>query len=222
MAKLILFRHFKSQWNLENRFTGWTDVPLCREGKEKVPEIAEKLAEAKIDVVYTSPLMRNMHSCLLVLEKGEKYPIFRHFEGRMEKWGKFHDLKKNYLPVFVNEALNERYYGDLQGLNKKEIIEKYGEEQVHLWRRGYKNTPPGGENLADVVKRVKPFHEKFIEKDLKEGKNVLVVASHNSLRALIKEIEKISDEDIINVEVPYAGIIEYEYREGVYHIKNKT
>jgi 2,3-bisphosphoglycerate-dependent phosphoglycerate mutase len=216
MPKLILLRHFKSQWNLENRFTGWTDVPICREGREKVPEVAEKLAGKKIDIAYTSPLIRNLESCLLVISKRDKYPIFRHFSGKMKKWGEFSELERNYIPVFVSEALNERYYGDLQGLNKKETMEKYGEEQVRLWRRGYKNNPPGGESLEDVVRRVRPFQKNFIERDLEEGKDVLVVASHNSLRALIKEIEKISDEDIINVEVPYAGIIEYEYQGGVY------
>jgi len=220
MSKLIILRHFKSQWNLENRFTGWTDVPLCQEGKEKVPEIAEKLAGAKIDVVYTSPLIRNMESCLLALGKRGEYPIFRHFEGKMKKWGRFNELGKKYLPVFVSEVLNERYYGDLQGLNKEETMKKYGKEQVHLWRRGYKDTPPGGENLADVVKRVKPFYKKFIEKDLRDGKNVLVVASHNSLRALIKQVEKISDEDVINLEIPYAGLVEYEYEGGVYKKTN--
>ncbi len=220
MPKLILLRHFKSQWNLENRFTGWTDVPISGEGREKVDEVANKLEGKNIDVAYTSPLIRNMESCLLVLGKRDKYPIFRHFSGKMKRWGEFSEPGESYIPVFVSEALNERYYGDLQGLNKKETMEKYGESRVHLWRRGYKDNPPGGESLEDVVKRVRPLYRKFIEKDLKKGKNVLVVASHNSLRALIKEVERIPDKDIINVEVSYSGITEYDYQNGVYTKNN--
>jgi 2,3-bisphosphoglycerate-dependent phosphoglycerate mutase len=215
MSKLILLRHFKSQWNLENRFTGWTDVPVSLEGKEKVEEIADKIAGIKIDVAYTSPLIRNMESCLLLLRRGERYPIFKHFKSKMEKWGNFKELNGKYLPVFVNENLNERYYGELQGFDKAEVMAKYGEKLVHFWRRSFKKAPPKGESLADVVKRVKPLF-KNIEKDLLQGKNVLVVASHNSLRALIKEIEKISDDDIINLEVPYAGLTQYEFERGVY------
>lgn len=216
MPKLILLRHFKSQWNLENRFTGWVDVPLAQGENEKIEEIATKLAGEKIGVVYTSPLIRNMVSCLLALKNRPEYPIFRHFDGKMRKWAYFEGKRNGYLPVYVTEALNERYYGKLQGLNKEETMKKYGEELVHLWRRSYKKAPPGGESLADVVKRTTPFFKKYAEKDLRAGKHVLVVASHNSLRALIKYIEKISDDDIINVEVPYGGLLEYEFSDGDY------
>ncbi len=194
MAKLILLRHLKSQWNKENRFTGWTDVPLCQEGIESAEETAKKIPDIKIDKVYTSPLKRNMDSVSLVLKK----------------------LGKEDLPVVADKALDERNYGQLQGLNKDEIKKKYGEEQVRLWRRSWSVAPPQGESLKDVFERAVPFFKEHIEKDLEREKNILVVASHNSLRAIIKYIEKISDEDIINVEVPYAGLIEYEYDKGVY------
>jgi 2,3-bisphosphoglycerate-dependent phosphoglycerate mutase len=210
MAKLILLRHFKSQWNLENRFTGWVDVPLMK-ADFKIPTL-------NFDIVYTSPLIRNLHTVLKVFEKKEKYPIFRHFKGKMKDWTHFKELSRNYLPVFVSEALNERYYGSLQGLNKKETMKKYGKEKVHLWRRSYKVTPPGGESLADVVKRTTPFYKKYIEKDLRTGKNVLVVASHNSARAIIKYIEKISDRDIINTEVPFGGLLQYKFNKGIYRL----
>lgn len=216
MSKLILLRHFKSQWNLENRFTGWVDVPLCKGEEAKIEEVAGKLAEAQIDVVYTSPLIRNMMSVLLALKNRPEYPIFRHFGGKMEKWARFEGPNRNYILVYVTEALNERYYGKLQGLNKEEMMKKYGEEQVRQWRRSYKTAPPGGESLADVEKRTTPFFRKYIQKDLRDGKNILVVASHNSLRALIKYVEKISDDDIINVEVPYAGILNYEFTDEIY------
>ncbi|MBI2042401.1 MAG: histidine phosphatase family protein [Candidatus Nealsonbacteria bacterium] len=216
MGKLILLRHFKSQWNLENRFTGWTDVPLAKEDAGKISEISAFLSSAKIDIVYTSPLVRNMASCLLALEKTNKYPIFRHFGGKMKEWGNFEELASAYLPVFVSEALNERYYGKLQGLDKEETMNKYGAEQVRLWRRSYDVAPPGGESLKDVYKRTIPFYQKNTENALKDGKNILIVASHNSLRAIIKYIERIADNDIINTEVPYAGLLGYEFRDGVY------
>lgn len=221
MAKLILFRHFKSQWNLENRFTGWVDVPLCQGGLEKTKEIAKKLSKIKLDVIYSSPLVRNLESVLRILEYTNKtYPIFRHFGNRMKNWARFTQLHKNYLPVYISENLNERYYGKLQGLNKAETIKKYGAKKVRLWRRSFEISPPGGESLKDVFKRAVPFYRKYPERDLRRGKNVLVVASHNSLRAIIKYIERISDKDIIDVEVPYAGLIEYEFRKGVYKKQN--
>lgn len=210
MAKLILLRHLQSQWNLENRFTGWVDVPLSKEGVEKAKETAEKLSKIKIDAVYTSPLIRNQETVLRIFQYIEKYPIFIHFKGKMKNWGKFEELNKNYLPVFVAEELNERYYGKLQGLNKEEIIKKESAEKVRLWRRGFKYGPPAGETLEDVYKRTIPFYKKYIEKELKKGKNVLIVASHNSLRALVKYLENISDEEVINLEIPTGSLREYE------------
>ncbi len=217
MPHLILLRHFKSQWNLENRFTGWADVPLCKDVDGKINEAINQLIGVKLDVIYTSPLIRNMASVLKLFKTRGDYPIFIHFGGKMEKWGGFNkNLNDSHLPVYVTEALNERYYGELQGLNKTEIIDKYGPELVHQWRRSFKKAPPGGESLVDVVKRTAPFYKKYIEKDLMASKNIMVVASHNSLRALIKYIEKISDKDIINLEVPYGGLIKYEFTAGNY------
>lgn len=210
MAKLILLRHFKSQWNEENRFAGWVDVPLMKADFE-IPIL-------DFDVVYTSPLIRNLHTVLKVFEKKDKYPIFRHFKNKMKDWSHFEELNQNYIPVYVSEALNERYYGKLQGLNKEETMKKYGKEKVRLWRRSYNVTPPGGESFADVVKRTTPFYKKYIETDLKKGENVLIVVSHNSARAIIKYVENISDEDIINVEVPFGGLLQYEFNKGVYRL----
>jgi 2,3-bisphosphoglycerate-dependent phosphoglycerate mutase len=221
MPKLILLRHLKSQWNLENRFAGWTDGPLCREGKENAKDIAQKISQFKIDAFYTSPLFRNQDTIARILEYTPKYPLFLHCDGgKMEKWGNFTDINQDSVPIYVSEKLNERYYGDLQGLNKDEIKKQYGEEKVRLWRRSYKIAPPGGESLKDVVKRTIPFFKKYIEKDLKVGKNVLVVASHNSLRAIVKYVEKISDKDIVDLEIPYGGLIEYEFDESL-NLKNK-
>ncbi len=252
MPKLILLRHLQSQWNEENRFTGWVDVPLSRKGIEDVGRVSQKLYQQDFDIVYTSPLMRNQDTVARVFEGiNKKYPIFRHFGGKMESWAKFESAGNyfersekqgsdrrsdsyfkrsekqgsdrrsgSYIPVFVSEKLNERYYGKLQGLNKQEISAKYGQEKVQQWRRGFKQGPPGGETMKDTFNRVIPFYKKYIEHDLKKGKNVLVVASHNSLRALIKHIEKISDQDIMNVEMMPASLVEYEIDEKL-QIKNK-
>ncbi|MCX6720032.1 MAG: 2,3-diphosphoglycerate-dependent phosphoglycerate mutase [Candidatus Staskawiczbacteria bacterium] len=195
MAKLYLQRHLKSQWNLENKFTGWTDVPLSEEGIESAPKAAENFAGAEIDKVYTSPLTRNRDTVALILK----------------------NLGKENLPIVADKALDERNYGELQGLNKDEVKAKYGEEKVHLWRRSYDVAPPGGESLKDVCERTTPFFKEYVEKDLKDGKNVLVVASHNSLRAIVKYVENISDEKIIGVELPFGGLLKYEFDNNKYN-----
>lgn len=213
MVKLYLLRHLKSQWNQDNRFTGWVDNPLSKEGILAAKEIAEKLAAEKIDVVYTSPLIRNEETVLRIFENfKDQYPLFIHLDGgKMQEWGNFTDLNDNDVPVYVSENLNERYYGDLQGLNKEEITKKYGSEKVHLWRRGYKEKPPGGESLKDVYKRAVPFFKKYVERDLVKGKNILLVASHNSLRAIVKYVENISDQNIANVELVFGSLVTYEF-----------
>lgn len=189
MSKLILLRHLQSQWNKENKFTGWTDVPISQEGLESAKEVAVKLTGINIDKVFTSPLSRNRETARLILE----------------------NLGKTDLPVVMDKALDERNYGELTGLNKDETKKKYGEEQVRLWRRSWDVAPPGGESLKDVYNRVLPFYQEFIEKELNAGKNILVVASHNSLRALIKYIEDIPDDKIIDIEMPPGGMKEYDF-----------
>jgi len=222
MAKLFLLRHIKSQWNEENRFTGWVDVPLGKKEVRKAKGLAEKIPLSEIDKIYSSPLFRNKDTVSRLFEfNNEKYPVFVYLDkGKMKKWGQFVDQHENSVPVFVTEKLNERYYGKLQGENKEEMIKKYGKEKVRLWRRSYDAAPPGGESLADVYKRTNLFYCKYIEKDLKLGKNVLIVASHNSLRSIVKYVEKISNHDIINLEIPYGGLIEYEFNDALM-IKNK-
>ncbi len=215
MAKLFLLRHLKSQWNLENRFSGWVDMPLSKEGADYAKEVAALLKDEKFDIIYSSPLIRAIQTVIKVLRHlGEKYPILLHIDGgKMQKWGQFKipDGANDYYPVYVSEKLNERSYGDLQGLDKQATIDKYGAEKVHLWRRSYNEAPPGGESLKDVCKRVTPFYKKCIEKDLKAGKNVLVVASHNSLRAIVKYIENISEDKIIELELPFGAFVKYDF-----------
>jgi len=212
MAKLFLLRHLKSQWNEENRFSGWVDVPLLRESLGDAREISKRVFENKIDKIYSSTLFRNKCTVLEILKHADKYPIFICLDqGKMKDWGNFIDVSENDFEVYVTEKLNERYYGKIQGWNKEEMMRKYGEKKVKLWRRSYEIAPPGGESLKDVSKRIVPFYKKYIEKDLKNDKNVLIVASHNSLRALVKYIENISDKDIIDVEIDYGGLKQYEF-----------
>lgn len=215
MAKLILLRHLKSQWNVDDRFAGWTDGPIAKNESIKAIELAGRVFQNKIDVVYTSSLFRNQDTVARIFEAiDEKYPFFIHLDsGKMQKWGNFTDISENDVPTYVTDNLNERYYGKLQGQSKKQVAEKYGSPMVHAWRRSFKFAPPGGESEKNVYDRAVPFYRKFIEKDLMNDKNVLVVASHNSLRALVKYIENISDEKIIDVEFPFAGILEYYFDE---------
>ncbi|OIO47052.1 MAG: hypothetical protein AUJ31_00440 [Parcubacteria group bacterium CG1_02_39_15] len=223
MAKLILLRHLLSQWNEENRFNGWIDTPLAEGQSKKAKELAQKIFRFKIDKIYCSILFRNMDTVARILEYDKKYPLYVHLDpGKMKDWGHFKDISQYDIPVYVTEKLNERYYGKLQGLNKKEIIEKEGGEIVRLWRRSWNQAPPGGESLQDVFKRTVSFYKKYIENDLKKGENVLIVGSHNSLRALVKHIEKVSDKKIINVEIPYAGVIEYNFDESLKLRAKKT
>lgn len=219
MAKLYLQRHLKSQWNLDDRFAGWTDGPLTKDSSNTAREIAQEVSKIAFDKVYSSALFRNMDTVAKIFEFiPERYPLFIHLDGgKMQKWGNYENQSKNEVLVYVTDKLNERYYGSLQGLNKKETIEKYGSEQVRLWRRGFNNDPPGGgEGLDEVVKRTMPFYKKVIERDLKDGKNILVVASHNSLRAIVKYLENIPEEKVAEIELPFGALTKYDFDGGKY------
>ncbi len=219
MAKLYLQRHLKSQWNVEDRFAGWTNAPVAPEGLEMVKTVGERLMGQPIDVVFTSPLMRNMQTVLEIFKHfaDGRYPFFIQLEaGKMKDWGNFEDIGDKDVNTYVSEKLNERYYGELQGLNKAETKKKYGEDKVKLWRTSYMDAPPGGESGQDVYDRVVPFFQEMIEKELKAGKNVLVVSSHHPLRSIVKYIENIPTEKMVEVEIPFAGLVQYEFVDGVY------
>jgi len=188
MPQLVLIRHGESQWNKENRFTGWIDIPLSEKGEEEARSAGEKIRGFKFDMAFTSVLIRAIKT----------------FEIAAQVAG------FNYLLAEKDEALNERMYGDLQGLNKDECREKFGAEQVHIWRRSYDVPPPNGESLKDTAARVMPYYYKRIEPMLKEGKNILVVAHGNSLRALVKHLDGLSDGEIVKVEIPTGVPILYE------------
>jgi 2,3-bisphosphoglycerate-dependent phosphoglycerate mutase len=188
MPELILLRHGESQWNLENRFTGWIDVPLSPRGEDEARMAGEKLRGHRIDKLYISVLVRAIETARLALEVAGIGP----------------------LPTERDVALNERMYGDLQGLNKAEAAERFGAEQVHLWRRSYDVRPPGGENLADTAARVLPYWERRILPDLRAGMNLLVVAHGNSLRALVMHLDRLSREQVLALEIPTGVPLLYE------------
>jgi 2,3-bisphosphoglycerate-dependent phosphoglycerate mutase len=204
MPKLILLRHGQSQWNLENRFTGWEDVDLSPLGEQEARSAGVKLRGMQIDSVYTSALKRAIRTAKLAL----------------------HEAGHEDMSMTMDDALNERHYGDLQGLNKAEMAEKYGPEQVHIWRRSFSVRPPGdrGESLAMTIQRVLPYYEKHIVNDLREGKNVLIVAHGNSLRSLLYHLDKHTEESIMDVNIPTGVPIVYEMevRDGDLHVVSRA
>ena len=189
MPALILLRHGQSQWNLENRFTGWVDVPLSPKGEDEARAAGEKLRGWHIDKLYTSVLRRAVDTATLALEAaGTTVPATER-----------------------DAALNERMYGDLQGLNKAEAAKRFGDAQIKLWRRSYDVRPPGGESLADTAARVLPYWESHILPDLKAGRDVLVVAHGNSLRALVMHLDGLSHAEVLELEIPTGAPLLYEF-----------
>ncbi len=213
LGKMVLVRHGQSQWNLENRFTGWVDVPLSEKGREEATSAGRKLRDIHFDTIYVSHLMRaiqTLHYILLEL-LDTRIPIVYHEEKRIHDWEHYSGEKEKEIPVYQSVDLAERYYGDLQGLNKAETMKKYGDAQVHLWRRSYDINPPNGESLKDTCDRTIPYYKNHILPKLQEGKNVLVVAHGNSLRSITKYVENISDTEIPTVEIPTGVPIIYTF-----------
>lgn len=188
MKQIVLIRHGESQWNLENRFTGWVDVPLSPKGEQEAREAGEKLRAFRFDHAFTSVLTRAIKTLEIVLD----------VIGQPE------------LPVEQDQALNERMYGDLQGLNKAETAEQYGEAQVKLWRRSYDVRPPGGESLHDTAERVLPYYRERIWPRLAKGETLLVAAHGNSLRALVMHLDQLSREEVLELNIPTGAPLFYE------------
>jgi 2,3-bisphosphoglycerate-dependent phosphoglycerate mutase len=216
--KLILMRHGQSQWNKLNLFTGWVDVPLSKEGIEESIKGGEKIKDIPIDVIFTSTLIRAQTTLLLAMlsHKSGKTPVFQHSEGNMYKWGKIFNLNtlKNTIPVYYSWHLNERMYGELQGLNKNEMIEKYGAEQVKLWRRSYDVAPPNGESLKMTAARTLPYFKNEVVPHLEKGKNVFISAHGNSLRSIIMDLEGLSEKQVVELEIPTGEPLFYRYDQG--------
>tara|TARA_B100000965_G_C19521420_1_gene726722 strand:+ start:471 stop:1100 length:630 start_codon:yes stop_codon:yes gene_type:complete len=188
MNKLILLRHGQSQWNLENRFTGWKNVPLTKKGESEAKKAGELIKKHKINIVrvFSSVLERANRTAEIAVKQAELNNLF----------------EDNKLVMTRSEKLNERDYGELVGLNKKETANKFGKNQVHIWRRSYDTPPPNGESLKDVVERVSPYFEINIKPLLKKGENILIAAHGNSLRAMMIELGMYKPEEISSIELP--------------------
>ena len=193
MSDLILIRHGQSVWNAANRFTGWTDVELSEVGVSEAEEAGRILSSHRIDVVHTSDLIRAQRTAEIIMSQNESS------EGYSTKF---------------DWRLNERNYGSLQGLNKAETAEKFGAEQVHIWRRSFDVAPPDGESLEMTAERTIPYFEEEILPDLQAGKGVLVSAHGNSLRSIVMHIEGISPEDIVSLEIQTGSPMFYEFEGG--------
>ena len=195
MATLILLRHGQSVWNAANKFTGWTDVGLSEVGEAEAAKAGEELADTQIDVVHTSDLIRAQHTAEIVMR---------------------HNRASSDVPTHRDFRLNERHYGDLQGRNKQDTRDKYGDEQVHIWRRSYDVPPPGedGESLAMCAERTLPYLDEAIKPDLDAGKTVLVAAHGNSLRSIVMKIEGLSKEEVLSLEIPTGIPRIYTYEDG--------
>jgi 2,3-bisphosphoglycerate-dependent phosphoglycerate mutase len=178
MPKLVLVRHGQSLWNLENRFTGWVDVPLTAQGVEEAKAAGEKLRSYRFDVAYTSSLRRAQHTLDIMLE-----------------------TMGVVLPVIRDQALNERHYGDLQGLNKEDTAKKFGDDQVKIWRRSYDIPPPNGEALKNTAERTLPFFERCILGDIRQGKDVLVVAHGNSNRSIVMMLDNLTKDQVLELNL---------------------
>ncbi|WHZ27098.1 MAG: Phosphoglycerate mutase [Nitrospira sp.] len=189
MARLVLLRHGESQWNLENRFTGWVDVPLSAKGVEEAKQAGEKLRGFTFDRAFSSVLARANETLRIVLEV----------------------LGQTNIPIEKDKALNERMYGDLQGLNKAETAKKYGDAQVKIWRRSYDVKPPGGESLKDTAERAVPYYEKMVKPHLLKGETIIIAAHGNSLRALVMELDQLSKEEVLELNIPTGVPLLYEF-----------
>jgi 2,3-bisphosphoglycerate-dependent phosphoglycerate mutase len=184
---LIMVRHGQSQWNLDNRFTGWVDIALTPEGEAEARRAGELLKGYHFDRAFTSVLTRAQETLRIILET----------------------TGQTNLPIERDQALNERHYGDLQGLNKDETAAKFGKEQVHIWRRSYDVPPPNGESLKDTRARALPYFETHIKPLVVAGQSILVVAHGNSLRALVMVLDNISEQDIPELNIPTGVPMRY-------------
>jgi 2,3-bisphosphoglycerate-dependent phosphoglycerate mutase len=179
IGTLVLIRHGATFFNLEKRFTGWTDVEMAPKGKEEAHTAAKKLKNYKFNTAYTSVLKRAINTLYIILK----------------------DLNQNDTPIKKDKALNERHYGDLQGKYHKDMVKEVGADRVQLWRRSFDIAPPNGESLKDTCNRTIPFFEKNIMKDIKEGKTILVSAHGNSLRAIEMKLDNLTPEQVVKHEI---------------------
>ncbi len=218
MAQLILLRHGESEWNRKNVFTGWVDIPLSAKGIDEALEAGKQIKDISIDIIYTSTLIRGMMTAMLAMtvHSSGKIPVVLH-PG--EEWSRCYDAESEseLIPVTSAWELNERMYGELQGKNKQKMRDEFGDEQVKIWRRSFSTPPPQGESLEMTAARTIPYFESEIVSQIKAGKNVLVSAHGNSLRSIVMDLERLGEEEVLNLEIPTGKPIIYTYENGEFH-----
>lgn len=225
MAKLILMRHGESIWNQKNLFTGWVDVPLSQKGICEAEEAGRAIQNLPIDIIFTSRLIRadQTWSIAMAFHHSHKVPVVQHEgEGKLEEWGTIYGekAKLNIIPVYRAWQLNERMYGELQGLDKDETRAKFGVEQVQIWRRSFDVAPPKGESLKICHDRTIPYFNEVILPHLKKGRNVLITAHGNSLRSIVMDLDKLSEEEVVNLEMTLGKPVIYQFEDGKF--KNES
>lgn len=218
-SKLILMRHGKSAWNERNLFTGWVDIPLSQEGVDESVAGGRKIEDISIDIIFTSTLIRAHLTLAMALlqHKSGKIPVFLHpGQGKIDEWAKIHSeaAKKELIPVYQAWELNERMYGDLQGKNKAEMAKEYGDEQIHQWRRSFDVAPPHGESLQMTSQRTLPYFKKTILPHLEKGKTVFICAHGNSLRSIVMELDRLTPEEVVKLEIPTGNPLIYSQQQG--------
>lgn len=216
MAYLILLRHGQSVWNEKNIFTGWVDIPLSPLGIQQALNAGEEIKNYPIDVIFSSQLIRAKMTATLAMlaHSSHKVPVLlTPSDDRMQGWAQIHseDTKSQTLPMICAWQLNERMYGLLQGLNKEATAQKFGNEQVHKWRRSYNEKPPEGESLKMTVERAWPYFQKVILPYLKDGKNVFISAHGNSLRAIMMHLDHLSEDQVAQLELETGKPYIYRY-----------
>ncbi|CAA2961889.1 2,3-bisphosphoglycerate-dependent phosphoglycerate mutase [Olea europaea subsp. europaea] len=218
-AALILIRHGESMWNEKNLFTGCVDVPLTKKGVEEAIEAGKRISNIPIDMIYTSALIRAQMTAMLTMteHRRKKVPIILHDEDKQARaWSQIfsEDTNKQCIPVITAWQLNERMYGELQGLNKQETAERFGKEKVHEWRRSYDIPPPNGESLEMCAQRAVAYFTENIELQLQRGKNVMIAAHGNSLRSIIMYLDKLTSQEVIRLELSTGIPMLYILKEG--------
>ncbi|KAJ7965679.1 2,3-bisphosphoglycerate-dependent phosphoglycerate mutase [Quillaja saponaria] len=218
-AALILIRHGESLWNEKNLFTGCVDVPLSKKGVEEAIEAGKRISSIPVDTIYTSALIRAQMTAMLAMtqHRRRKVPVVIHNESEQARaWSQIfsEDTKKQSIPVIEAWQLNERMYGELQGLNKQETSDRYGKEQVHEWRRSYDIPPPNGESLEMCAQRAVAYFRDQIEPQLLSGKNVMIAAHGNSLRSIIMYLDKLTSQEVISLELSTGIPMLYIFKEG--------
>lgn len=220
MPNLILMRHGQSVWNLHNLFSGWVDIPLSIQGIEEAFAAGRQIQNEPIDIIFTSTLIRAQMTAMLVMSvhTGGKVPVILHKDEKLKEWGQIYSDKtqSNTLPVICAWQLNERMYGELQGLNKKELADQYGIEQVQIWRRSYDIPPPNGESLKMTAERTLPYFNEQIVPLLEQGKNVLICAHGNSLRSIMMELDRLSEDEVVHLELATGHPVIYSYSHQIF------